>query len=526
MKDNRGRIRDEHGKICQTLSFRVLPLTKGFEMIQKRICLAWVIWYLTFLPMMAAAQVNMGEVYYDFGVFAYEDRDYEGALKNFETALKFSPDNPYYHQFKGKTLYELARYDEALASLKQAEALDPAIADLKNDIALTHFTLGNYLESSLLYSEISAQKPSDALSHYRAGISFFKLENYEEALGFLLNASEKSPSIKPNGYYHAAVCYYKTGGIDKAVEYFEYVRDRSGDETLARNASVWLEQIATVRKAQKPYQLYLNAGREYDDNVRLLPDDVDIGADEEDWLTSAFFSGRYNFSNNKGLIFRTEYDHYQSWYDEVDEYDMTISMFILGPIYLRPPFSFGFSYLPSLYWVDGEDYLNQHQFKPDITWQIRDDLIAGISYRYSMNDYQDDDFKDGHTNEVSLNTEYRFLDGEGGAYVSLTYEDFSASHPDEYYTRLKALASLSLKIFWDIDLGMQVRYSDKKHDHVDSVYGIERNDDRYGGQIAISRNIYKWLNGGFKFDYSKNDSNILSYEYERRIYSLFLSVDF
>ena len=68
----------------------------------------------------ANAQENKGDAYYDFGVFAYEDQDYQAAEQNLLKALEFDSKNPFYNQFLGKVYLKMGKYDQASFHLTKA----------------------------------------------------------------------------------------------------------------------------------------------------------------------------------------------------------------------------------------------------------------------------------------------------------------------------------------------------------------------------------------------------------------------
>jgi len=230
------------------------------------------------------AEREEGRTYYDLGVFAYEDGDYGDAEKNFMKALKFNPVNPYYNRYLGKTYLKTERYQDAENYLNMAWNVNPNISGLKYDVAILNYKIARYSKAADLFSEIVKEDPSNVLAHYHAGINLYKQKRYEEAVDYFIGASEKSPSIKANGYYYAGICFKKMGKIEEAVEKLEYVRDHADSELLRENAKKWLKAIEVEKKAMKPYSIYLKIGYQYDDNVRVVPLDQDIYADEGDFV--------------------------------------------------------------------------------------------------------------------------------------------------------------------------------------------------------------------------------------------------
>lgn len=468
-----------------------------------------------------------GRAYFDFGVFAYEDGAYGDAEENFQQALEFDPENPFYNHYLGKTYLKMERYQPAMSHLAKAWEINPEISGLKYDMAYLNYKMSYYRKAAELFSEIIKEEPENVLALYHGGITLFRLERYEEAIDYLVVAADISPNIMDNSYYYAGICYLKGGALKKAVEKFEYVRDHSESESLKEYAIRWLQATEKRKKAQRPYNIYLKVGYEYDDNVMLEPVDDNIYSDEDDTLLVGYFSGGYDIINRRNFKMGAEYSHYQTMHDDLDEYDLTGS---IGNVYARysmAPVTFGLSYLPHYYWVDSDSFLMRHQLRSDVTWKVDSDLFTRLSYSYYRNNHFQDDNRDGHTNEVFLDAYYILGVNKGYLFAGIGYEDNSASHADEYYEQLKTKVGISLKLFWGLDLSLTGRYYEQDYDNRDSFYGVKREDKKYKGSASLSRRIfYDWLSIVGDFSYTKNDSNIDDYEYERNVATLSLTALF
>ncbi|MBW2259965.1 MAG: tetratricopeptide repeat protein, partial [Deltaproteobacteria bacterium] len=87
--------------------------------------------FLVFLP--ARAEEEGGRGYFDLGVFAYEDGDYQNAESYLKKALELNPDNPYYNHYMGRTYLKTEEYKGAEQYLSRAWELDSDISGLKYD---------------------------------------------------------------------------------------------------------------------------------------------------------------------------------------------------------------------------------------------------------------------------------------------------------------------------------------------------------------------------------------------------------
>ncbi|MCP4106760.1 MAG: DUF560 domain-containing protein [Desulfobacteraceae bacterium] len=479
---------------------------------------------IVFLSLPVGAEQLRGREYYDSGVFAYEDGDWEEAEKKMKTALESEPDNPFYNHFMGKIFLKAEKYHEAEKYLGIAWELNQDISGLKYDIALLNSKKSDYRKAADLFMEIAGENPSDALAHYHAGMNLYNQELFGKALKYLLKAARLSSAIKDNAYYYSGICYWKTGEFEKAAKKFEYVRDNANSEKFRANAQSMLQSTEKPLESKKPYSLYLKIGYQYDDNVRLESLDSDVSADDSDYVVEGYFSGKYNVIDRKDLKTGIEYSHYQTWHKELGEYDLTGSIIDINAKYNLHPFTFGFSYLPSYYWVDSETYLRQHRFRPEVMWKADENLTVRFSYSYYTNNYPRDDARDGHANDVFLDLYYTLSDKKGYLFGGIGYEDISASS-DNCYGQFTANFGILLNLPHDMSLSLMGKYYNRDYDNTDTLYRVKRQDAKWLGAISLSRKLYyDWLSVLGEFDYMTTDSNINTYEYDRKVVILSLVV--
>jgi tetratricopeptide (TPR) repeat protein len=491
--------------------------------MQKSMSFSLVILLVLFTGSISYAQ-ETGRAFFDFGVFSYEDGDYTDAEGNFKKALESNPDNPLYYQYLGKTYLKMARFEEALTHFTTAHGIDAEMPGLDEDLAALHYKMSNYEQAAALFIDIAREEPSNVMAFYHAGISLMKLERYGKALDYFLDASEKSPTIKTNGYYYAGICYQKTGKTDKAVEVLTYVKSHATSESLKASADKWLEAIAKEKKARKPYSLYLKIGGQYDDNVRLEPLDRDLYADEDDAAVIGHFMGSYNIVNRKDITIGAGYSHYQAYYIDLSEFDLVGSTGTLFAKYRLQPFIFSLSYLPSYYWVDYDSYLRQHQVRPEITYQFSKSFLGKFAYTYSDKEFFEGEDRDGYAHEGYLDLYYalkknlRIFGGAG-------YELNDARHDDEDYGEYKTKLGCTLKAPWRFDITLTGKYKARRYANEDSLLGDTREDDQYSGTLSASRPVYfEWLKAVLEYHYTKNFSNIDDFEYDRNLVTLSLIV--
>jgi tetratricopeptide (TPR) repeat protein len=470
---------------------------------------------------------EIAQNYYDLGVFAYEERNFIESQDLLLKAISLDPENARINFYLGRVYVKLGQLDASAHHLSTAFLTDPKIPGLTYFLGILYQEKKDYEKALQKFQKVSAQEPSNVLAIYYSGVNLYKLKRYAAAVESLEKAATMSPTIAGNGYYYSGICNYQLGRYKAAVQQFEHVIEIADSEDLKENARSWAQAIKKDHQAAaKPYRLYLKTGYLYDDNVVLEPADLDIVADESDSAYMLYFSGKYDVIDSRRVTSGIGYSHYQTRYQDLDEYDLTGS---IGNIYLNYKFSksvkLGLKYLPIYYWVDAESYLMQHQINPSVMWFIDNNNAVDFSYSYYRNNYFTDNARDGHSNELSADYSHGFSGLDGYVFCGIGYEINSANGDDQDFCELKTLLGISYDIFEKTNITVYGNYYDKGYDHRNLKYNIKRNDARYFASASITQNIWKkWLNVSAEYTYTKNNSNIANFDYERNAMLLSVSV--
>lgn len=470
---------------------------------------------------------DSGNAYYDFGVFAYEDGDYEDALTYLHKALQLHPDDSYAYHALGKTFLKMQRFQEASESLNQAMRLNPDMVGLAYDMAMLSYKQNDFEKAFKLFDQVASEEPEHILAQYYSGICLFSMRSYRQAIDRFEAAAQKSPSIRHNSHYYAGICYLKTDQVDLAIDRLQSVFDHSDSKPLRDNALLWLSAAKKRKTALRPYSLYARFGIQYDDNVVLEPLDEDIYSDESDYVAEAFISGRYKFVNSDGLTLGVGYSHYQNRHEDLSAYDLIGSIFSLYGQYRLETVTLGLYYTPSYYWLDSESYLLRHEIRPELIWAVSDDLTSRLSLRLFQDTYFENPGKDGNSYEMNVSLFQSLFSRKALISAEAGYEDNYPDDDDEDYGQLKLRLSLTAELAWGISVDLTGKYFDKQYERVDSIRGLKREDSKYVGLITVSHSVlYDWLALSGSWQYTKNDSNMADYCYKRNTMTVSLSAAF
>lgn len=488
---------------------------------------AWVL-LLTGAVMMSSVDTAITQPgYYDLGVFAFQSGDYAAAERHLKQALATTPDDAYVRYYLGKACLKQDRLEEADAYFQSARRLDPEIPGLAYDEGLLRQKQGDHARAAAAFESVPTGDPSHALARYHAGVSYFSMEQYEKALPFFDESAGLSPTIKPSADYYGGICRYQLSRYDEALARFDAAAQSASSESMRADARRWAADIRDRQSREKPYYFYARAGWLHDDNVGLAPMDSDDFSEEADQAATLFLSGQYALPVGANMDVGAGYSHYQTLYRDMDDYDLTGAIPEFFAKYRLSPFTFGLSYTPAYYWVSDESYLMQHQYRPEIRWRVTDTDEAAFSYWYSRNHYFQDDRRDGHANDVSLNWFHHVKAIDGFLYCGAGYEDTSATHPDEYFTKAAGRAGASWGFLKTLRLDVSGEYNDRSYDNVDSFYKKKREDGRF-----ILTTFLSWRPGGGRiglaaeYSHSRNESNINDYDYRRNTTAVYATAEF
>lgn len=133
------------------------------------------------------------EALFHKGKAAFEQGQYEEAIRFFDSSLELEPDNPAPLYNKGTTLCGLGNYEEALSCLDRVIELDPEdTAALQNKGACLN-GLGRYKDAIILFDNILKVDPGNLAAMTSKGVSLAYLSRYKEAISLFEKVLKRDP---------------------------------------------------------------------------------------------------------------------------------------------------------------------------------------------------------------------------------------------------------------------------------------------------------------------------------------------
>jgi len=245
-------------------------------------------------------------IYY-YSHIAYQDKNYETALQGFlKLSLNetFAPVVPYYIT---QIYYLQGRYDEVLkyapALLESASARrTPEIAKVIGDSYYKKQQYENALE--YLQKHEKEAKNTSRKDYYQLAYCYFKLDMYDSAAVAFEKVVGEDDELSQNAYFHLADCYIELGEKNKARLAFEFASKLNFDSEIKEEA-LFNYALLTYELYHSPFNEAIGA---FHDFINLYPNSERLD-DAYNFLVMAYlYTSNYKEALNS-LEMISEKDH-------------------------------------------------------------------------------------------------------------------------------------------------------------------------------------------------------------------------
>jgi len=234
----------------------------------------------------ALSKSEREKFYFNYGYSLYNTKNNAGArkyLSRVENSEKYGSQAKYYIGFMA---YEGDDYDKASEYFDQVSDNEKYQQDLSYYQADLNFKLGNFEKAIELALEQLPTSDDTEVSELSKiiGESYFNLEKYAEAIPYLKAYKGKRKRWNNTDYYLLGYSYYKQNDFENAISEFNKIID--GNNSVAQNAYYHLgESYINVDKKQEALNAFRNASQM----------DFDLKIQEDAWLNYAKIS--YDIGN-------------------------------------------------------------------------------------------------------------------------------------------------------------------------------------------------------------------------------------
>ena len=259
----------------------------------------------------AQEDIRKNATYFSKGLECKYKEDVSGAIKNFEEALRFMPDDAASMFELSEQYVKAGKMEEGFEMIKQAAQLDPENKWYQMRLAMFYRTLEQFDEYIKVFEGLTAKYPGDVDMLSNLIEAYLITENYDKAIE-KLDILEQQAGVSALVSEQKVEIYQRQGNTKKVISELEKLIAENPENTryYSMLAKVYMEN----KKEKEAVKLY-NRIKEIDSsdpyiNISLLEyyenkKEYDKAFDE---LIEAI--------NNKNLDFNTKANIYEYWFNK------------------------------------------------------------------------------------------------------------------------------------------------------------------------------------------------------------------
>jgi tetratricopeptide (TPR) repeat protein len=527
-----------------------------------RVTCAWLLCaclLISFSP--ALAQTPLDPQAYDLniakGLTRFSAGQYSEAERLFRAALDANPGDSRAGFYLGQTLIRLKRPEAA------QEIFEKLLSKNKDDgrawlgLGMAQYSRGQYNEALASLDNAEKYRPSDPLVFYYQGLAYHQKGAFDLSPGRFLRARTLSPDLAAPCHYYSGIAYYQRGLVDEAREEFNAVlKTGEPDSDLVKSATLFLEQTGGGEAAgPKRWDLSLTMMAQFDSNVVLLPLGLSPPggpsgiSQKEDFRTAFYVRGEYRPLQTETWLGGGSYSFYQSFHRSLHGFDVqnhTPAVFLqrqFGLVQMRTEYAF--DYIE----VGREPFLVSHMLRPLFTLSEGYHAFTQVQLRYQGKDFKDDrfqgnSFRDGKNWLAGITQYFLYADNTGNFRMGYTFDtdrtgggspSFAVigdqTNADWAYSGHRFSAGIGLPAVLtykiDFDLHYYRQFYSNPNSFAEGLAGdlttLKRRDKILMFTGTIGRDLTEWLSASFQYAYTRDQSNVSSFDYNRSVYSLMLT---
>ncbi|HEY7533973.1 MAG TPA: tetratricopeptide repeat protein [Nitrospiraceae bacterium] len=521
-------------------------------------CLAWFSICAAWLALGHTASAQVPNETYDFsiakGILEFGRGHYEQAATLFEQARQAMPGDPEASEYLGQTFLRLKKHREAEALFYDVSASHPDRPQSWLGLAIAQSQLGKYHDALQSLDQAQKLDPKNPLIYFYQGVISHELKSFDQSSALFSRAMALSPDLTPTVRYYTGMSYYERGLMDQAQKELEAaIASGEPESELARVAQAILQQRTAAPKGPKQWDLNLSVSGQYDSNVVLLPIGIQPPggstgiSQKDDFRTTFYVRGEYRPIQTPVWTAGIAYGFYQSLQQKLTSFniqDNAPSIFLqrqIGVVTAR--LQYAFDYVR----VGQEPFLVSNSVQPTFLIAEGDSYFTQIQLRYQNKDFQDDrfvgnSFRDGKNWLAGITQYAYFASGGGHLRFGYTFDTDRTgggspgmatpgvqSSADWDYKAHRFAIGLAVPEFWTLQPNLAFDYYHLNYDNPNSFSPdgtTRRRDNVLFLTATIGRSITKWLSIAAEYNYTRDQSNVSVFDYNRSVFSLTLNSRF
>lgn len=258
---------------------------------------------------------------YYYGYMAYQEDDYSEADKYLNQVAGnpgLDDDIPYY---MANIKFKTGKFEEAIETAKPLLEKSNGIqhSELSKIIGESYFNLEDYEQAVNYLLDYKGKKGKwNNTDFYQLGYAYYKQQLYDDALIWFTKIIDGNNAVSQNAYYHMGECYLKTDKKQEALNAFRNAKQMDFNAEIKKDA--WLNYAKLSYDIGNPYNSVAQVIKDY---INAYPEEIDQEEIKE-YLISAYlgardFEGALNYlkeneDDNAETYQKVAFLHATQWY--------------------------------------------------------------------------------------------------------------------------------------------------------------------------------------------------------------------
>jgi tetratricopeptide (TPR) repeat protein len=234
------------------------------------LCLANA-WLLAGGPTPAVAQQSEADVFVAQAILAYDARKYDEALALLKEALALDPKNVEALYYSGLVLMAQQKTEQAVEVLEKARALAPRDLSILFLLGVAHFALERYDQAEGPLTQVFNERPQTEGIGYYVGLIRYRKKDYQGALKAFRAETSKNPNIQQLVRFYSGLTLAILGLPEQAVAEVDAALRLQTGSALTGPAERIRDSLASARDAERRFHADVRVGFLYDSNVAVVP---------------------------------------------------------------------------------------------------------------------------------------------------------------------------------------------------------------------------------------------------------------
>ncbi len=431
---------------------------------------------------------------------------------------------------RGNKFYLDGDYVAAQRDLRQAASLDPANPEIRVLLGLSYFVTEAYREAEVEFREAVRLDPTVPRGKLYLGVSVFYLGKIQEAERWLKEARILNPKDPLVLYYLSLISSRRQLPEEARRRFLEAVA--LGPEYQGPFQNYQRRLARTQRYSpEKPFYVGFSTGIEYDDNFKILPDQINLPfagrypGSKGSWRVPIVLEAGYRPILQDQWEAGLDYSFYSGNNFTIDNFNFLVNRAELFAKYRQGEFALRPWYAIDVALKALERYSLFNSAGLTASWQHSELLNLDLTYQFQNRSFRYPVVpvynRSGTVNEVGLFQTFFFGNRAAWRLGAL----FGRELTDGVNWDNKSFSFLTdatINLPYQLNLWAFCQYSRLNFDNTDTFAGVRQHQNYYQVSVQLRRPLTSYLDVIAGYTHVSQRSNIPDFTYDRNIYQLLL----